>query len=93
MADGFYRLVNRTNGMVADSGGQTTNESSATQAPWTGSHNQQWYLNHVGKGRYQFVNRATGMALDGGGNSTDGARVKLWQPDSSTNLQWTITAV
>ena len=63
------------------------------QAPWNGGNNQQWRLDGVGNGRYQVVNRGTGTVLDSGGDATAGARVKLWAPGSSTNLQWTITAV
>jgi alpha-L-fucosidase len=63
------------------------------QAPWNGSNNQQWRLDSLGSGRYQIVNRGTGTCLDSGGDATAGARVKLWTPDSSPNLQWTITAV
>jgi alpha-L-fucosidase len=47
----------------------------------------------MGAGRYQIVNRGTGTALDGRGDVASGSTVGLWAPDSSTNLQWTITAV
>ena len=93
LGSGWYRLVNRTNGLVADSGGNTANGALAIETTWSGGNNQQWRLNDVGGGRYQIINRGTGTALDSGGVSTVGAPVKLWAPDSSTNLQWTIAAV
>jgi len=93
LGSGWYRLVNRTNGLVADSGGNTANGALAIETTWSGGNNQQWRLNDVGGGRYQIINRGTGTALDSGGVNTVGAPVKLWAPDSSTNLQWTIAAV
>jgi hypothetical protein len=93
LGTGYFRIVNRTNGMVADSWGVTTNGASARQAPWNGGNNQQWRLNSLGNGRYQIVNRGTGTALDGAGNATVGSTTVLWTPNSSTNNQWTITAL
>ncbi|WP_248963882.1 hypothetical protein [Sphaerisporangium perillae] len=36
---------------------------------------------------------STGTALDGAGITTAGSAVQLWTPNSSTNNQYTITAV
>jgi alpha-L-fucosidase len=91
--NGYYRLVNRTNGMVADSWGATANGAPAKQASWNGGDNQQWRLNSRGDGRYQIINRGTGTCLDSGGDTTIGSGVKLWAPVTSTNLEWTITAI
>lgn len=63
------------------------------QWSYDGSPNLQWQLVELGGGRYQIINRATGTCLDSGGDATVGARVKLWAPDASTNLQWTVGAV
>ncbi|MFF9022132.1 alpha-L-fucosidase [Streptomyces eurythermus] len=93
LGSGWYRIVNRTNGMAADSWGNSANGADARQAPWNGGVNQQWRLVDMGAGRYQIVNRGTGTALDGRGAVASGSTVGLWAPDSSTNLQWTITAV
>ncbi|MCA2226319.1 glycosyl hydrolase family 95 catalytic domain-containing protein [Nonomuraea aurantiaca] len=93
LGGGWNRIVNRTNGMVADSWGNTANGANARQAAWSGSANQQWRLNSVGNGRYQIINRGTGTALDGGGNATAGSATILWTPNSSTNNQYTISAV
>ncbi|MFI6074084.1 RICIN domain-containing protein [Actinoplanes sp. NPDC051343] len=91
LGSGWYRITNRTNGLVADSGGNAANGALATEASWNAGNNQQWRLNDMGNGRYQVVNRGTGTALDSGGVTTVGAPVKLWAPDSSANLQWTIS--
>jgi alpha-L-fucosidase len=93
VGSGWYRIVNRTNGLVADSGGNTANGALATETTWNGGNNQQWRLNDMTGGRYQIINRGTGTALDSGGVNTAGAPVKLWAPDSSLNLQWTLGAV
>ncbi len=93
LGEGFYRVVNRTNGMVLDSWGDASSGADARQAPWSGGQNQQWRLLSVGNGRYQIVNRGTGTALDGRGSVASGSTVGLWAPGSSTNLQWSITAV
>ena len=85
--------MNRTNGMVADSWGNTANGAPARQSAWNGGNNQQWSLNSVGNGRYQIVNRGTGTALDGSGSTTVGSTTVLWTPNSSTNNEWTITGV
>ncbi|MCU7729373.1 alpha-L-fucosidase [Actinoplanes sp. KI2] len=93
LGSGWYRIVNRTNGLVADSGGNATNGALAVENSWNGGANQQWQLTDMGNGRYQILNRGTGTVLDSGGVATVGAPVKLWAPDPSTNLQWTIVAV
>ncbi|MFG2803168.1 alpha-L-fucosidase [Streptomyces pseudovenezuelae] len=88
---GYYKLVNRTNGMVADGWGATSG-SAARQAAWTGNNNQQWTVTHRGEGMCTIANRATGLVLDGGGNVASGSVTKQWTYDSSTNLLWTFTA-
>ncbi|MEV4528463.1 RICIN domain-containing protein [Streptosporangium sp. NPDC049304] len=64
MGGGWYRMVNRTNGMVIDSWGNTANGANARQAAWSGGNNQQWRLNSVGNGRQQIIDRGTNTALD-----------------------------
>ena len=85
--------MNRTNGMAADSWGNTANGAPARQSAWNGGNNQQWSLNSLGGNRYQIVNRGTGTALDGSGSTTAGSTTVMWTPNSSTNNEWTITAV
>ena len=91
LGGGWYRIVNNTNGMVADSWGNTANGAPARQAAWNGGNNQQWSLNSVGSNRYQVVNRGTGTALDGAGSTTTGSTTELWAENSSTDNEYTIT--
>ncbi|MBE1583395.1 RICIN domain-containing protein [Nonomuraea angiospora] len=93
LGGGWYRIVNRTNGMVIDSGGDGANGAGARQSAWNGGDNQQWRLNSMGSGRYQIINRGTDTALDGMGNNTAGSTVAMWTPNNTTNNQWTITGV
>ena len=92
LGGGWYKLVNNTNGMVADSWGNTANGATCLQAAWNGGNNQQWSLQDAGNGRYHIVNRGTGTALDGAGATTAGSSTELWTPNSSTNNEYTITA-
>ncbi|NUP37900.1 MAG: RICIN domain-containing protein, partial [Streptomyces sp.] len=90
--NGYYRLVNRTNGMVADGWGSTANGAPARQAAWNGGNNQQWQITHRGDGRYSIANRTTGLVLDGGGTVAAGATTKQWTWQQSNNLLWTFSA-
>ncbi|MFD8982232.1 alpha-L-fucosidase [Streptomyces sp. NPDC059564] len=93
VGDGYYRLVNRTNGMVADGWGATANGSAVRQAAWNGGTNQQWTITHRGGDRHSMANRTTGLVLDGGGNADSGSSAKQWTYGSSANLLWTFTAL
>jgi alpha-L-fucosidase len=93
LGGGWYRIVSNTNGMAADSWGNTANGATCMQAPWNGGNNQQWRLDPVGNGSYHIVNRGTGTALDGGGSTTVGSSTILWAENGSTNNEYTITAV
>ncbi|WP_030456064.1 RICIN domain-containing protein, partial [Herbidospora cretacea] len=84
LGSGWYRIVNRTNGMVIDSWGNTANGANARQAAWSGGNNQQWRLAATSNGRYQIINRGTGTALDGMGNATAGSTVCMWAPKFQT---------
>ncbi|MFE9451673.1 RICIN domain-containing protein [Streptomyces sp. NPDC006739] len=61
--------------------------------PWDGGTKRQWQLRYQGGGKYWIVNRATGLVLDGGGNVPSGSVTKRWSGSSSSNVQWTFTAV
>ncbi|GAA0981603.1 hypothetical protein GCM10009576_040590 [Streptomyces rhizosphaericus] len=91
LGNGYYRIMNRTNGMAADSWGDSDNGAPARQEAWNGGDNQQWQLGSLGGNRYQIVNRGTGTALDGSGSTTVGSTTVMWTPNSSTNNEWTIT--
>ncbi len=90
--NGSYRLVNRTNGMVADGWGATADGSPAQQAGWNGGTNQQWQITDRGNGQYSIANRTAGLVLDGGGQVASGSVTKQWTWNGSTNLQWSFTA-
>ncbi|GAQ59736.1 hypothetical protein SsS58_00074 [Streptomyces scabiei] len=79
--------------MVADGWGATANGSTARQAAWNGSADQQWRITHRGDGRHSIANRGTGMVLDGAGTVASGSVAKQWAYDGSTNLLWTFTAL
>jgi len=89
---GYYKLVNRTNGMVADGWGSTADGSPAQQAAWNGGPHQQWQIVDRGNGRYSIANRTTGLVLDGGGQVPSGSVCKQWTWVNSTNLLWTFQA-
>ncbi|MER6410149.1 alpha-L-fucosidase [Streptomyces humidus] len=88
-----YRLVNRTNGLVADGWGSTGNGDPARQKAWDGGDTQQWRITHRGQGRYSIANRSTGLVLDGGGAVAAGAVTKQWTWQQSANLLWTFRPV
>ncbi|MFI5908443.1 RICIN domain-containing protein [Dactylosporangium sp. NPDC051541] len=90
---GWYRIVNRTNGLVLDSAGNAANGAPCRQSTWNGGNNQQWRLNDAGSGRRQIINRGTGTAIDGMGNATAGSTVALWAPNTNTNNLWTVTTL
>lgn len=93
LGNGYHRLENRGNGLVADGWGATSDGAPARQQAWTGSTNQQWLITHRGDGRYSLANRTTGLVLDGGGNVSSGSVTKQWTWDISTNLLWTLTKI
>ncbi|GGR76597.1 alpha-L-fucosidase [Streptomyces humidus] len=92
VAGGYYRLVNRANGMVADGRGGGDG-SAARQAPWSGSADQQWTITHRGGDSCSIANRTTGLVLDGGGDVAPGSVTRQGTYGSGSNLLWTFTAV
>jgi alpha-L-fucosidase len=93
LGNDYYRLVNRTNGMVADGWGSTTTGDPVRQAAWNGGANQQWRITNRGGGRYSIANRTTGLVLDGGGPVPSGSVTKQWTWLQNDNLLWTFDAV
>ncbi|NJQ03618.1 alpha-L-fucosidase [Streptomyces zingiberis] len=91
LGTGYHRLVNRGNGMVADSYGAASG-TTVRQASWSGGNNQQWQITDRGNGRYSIINRGNGLALDGGGQVASGSTAKQWTWDGSSNLLWTFMA-
>ncbi|MFC9328895.1 alpha-L-fucosidase [Kitasatospora sp. NPDC057015] len=88
LGTGYYRLVNRTNGLVVDGTG-TTGGGRPEQQPWTGGKGQQWLITDAGgHGVCTVANRATGRLLDGGGAVASGSPLKVGPADTSTYRQW-----
>jgi hypothetical protein len=91
---GYYRLVNRTNGLTVDGRGATNAGASVGQGWWNSSAAMQWMPTDVGRGLFTLTNRATGMELDGGGPGVQyGAPAKQWPADGSPNHFWRIETV
>lgn len=88
----YFRIVNATNGLALDSGGDVASGADLKQWTWDGSSNLQWRITHRGGDRYSIANRTTGLVLDGGGNVASGSVTKQWTYGSSTNLLWSFTA-
>jgi hypothetical protein len=92
--EGYYRLVNRTNGLAVDGRGAATAGAYVGQRQWDSSPAMQWLPADAGNGLFTLTNRATGFVLDGGGPGVKfGARAKQWPADGSPNLLWRIVAV
>lgn len=91
---GYYRLVNRANGLAVDGRGATTAGAHVGQRRWDSSPEMQWLPTDTGNGLFTLTNRATGMVLDGGGPGVRfGAQAKQWPADGSPNLLWRIAGV
>jgi hypothetical protein len=91
---GYYRLVNRANGLAVDGRGAATAGAYVGQRRWDSSPAMQWLPVDAGNGLFTLTNRATGFVLDGGGPGVRfGAQAKQWPADGSRNLLWRIVAV
>ncbi|MFE2722605.1 alpha-L-fucosidase [Kitasatospora sp. NPDC059327] len=103
VGDGYYRITNRTNGMAIDSRPVPPQippvpapaTPVVTQAPWDGSHAQQWMFNNIRDNHYEIINRANGMAIDGNGNTVIGSDVLMRPPAAtiSNKRDWIITGI
>ncbi|MEV5848531.1 alpha-L-fucosidase [Streptomyces sp. NPDC051985] len=87
----YFKVLNVTDGLALDSGGNVSSGSNLKQWTWDGSSNLQWQAVEVGGGYYKLVNRTNGMVADGWGATADGsaARQAVW--NGGTNQQWLIT--
>ncbi|MEW2563969.1 alpha-L-fucosidase [Streptomyces griseorubiginosus] len=87
----YFRLVNVTDGLALDSGGNVASGSNLKQWTPVDSTNLQWQAVDLGTGYYRLVNRTNGMVADGWGttNAGDPARQAAW--NGSPNQQWQIT--
>ncbi|MFE2722602.1 alpha-L-fucosidase [Kitasatospora sp. NPDC059327] len=103
VGDGYYRITNRKNGMAIDSRPVPPQippvpapaTPVVTQAPWDGSHEQQWMFNNIRDNHYEIINRANGMAIDGNGKTVEGSDVLMRPPAAaiSDKRDWIITGI
>ncbi|GGN10343.1 alpha-L-fucosidase [Streptomyces fuscichromogenes] len=87
----YFRILNVTDGLALDSGGNVSSGSNLKQWTWDGSTNLQWQAVEVGGGYYKLVNRTNGMVADGWGATTDGSAARQAAWNGGTNQQWLIT--
>ncbi|TCR16707.1 alpha-L-fucosidase [Streptomyces sp. BK205] len=87
----YFRLINVTDGLALDSGGNVASGSNLKQWTPVDSTNLQWQAVDLGTGYYRLVNRTNGMVADGWGttNAGDPALQAAW--NGSPNQQWQIT--
>ncbi|MDX2939708.1 alpha-L-fucosidase [Streptomyces ipomoeae] len=87
----YLKIINYTDGLALDSGGNVADGSALKQWHWFDSANLQWQAVEVGGGYYKLVNRANGMVADSWGATNNGATCKQLDWNGHTNQQWKIT--
>lgn len=92
IANGTYRLINRSSGKYLDNLGATTNGANIGQETSSSGNNQKWALAYGG-GYYKLTCATGGKCLDSDGHTTDGSTVTQRTSGGSTNQQWTIIPV
>ncbi|WDZ82911.1 alpha-L-fucosidase [Micromonospora cathayae] len=85
------RIVNVTNGLALDSGGNVSAGSALKQWSWDGNSNLQWLIVDLGSGYYRIVNRTNGMVIDGYGQTAAGAVAQQAAWNGGNSQQWQIT--
>lgn len=87
----YFRLINVTDGLALDSGGNVASGSNLKQWTPVDSTNLQWQAVDLGTGYYRLVNRTNGMVADGWGSTTAGDPVRQAAWNGGPNQQWQIT--
>jgi alpha-L-fucosidase len=87
----YFRLVNVTDGLALDSGGNVASGSNVKQWTPVDSTNLQWQAVDLGNGYYRLVNRTNAMAVDGWGSTDDGAPARQAAWNGGPHQQWQIT--
>ena len=90
---GTYSIASKNSGLVMDVfGGSSTEGADVIQWPSHGGANQQWTLEHLGRGWYKISSVLNpSFVLDVyGGNSDLGNRVIQWSWHGGTNQQWSL---
>ncbi|WP_442795954.1 RICIN domain-containing protein [Pelobium manganitolerans] len=89
IADGIYKITNKTSAKLLDNLGATNNGDIISQWGNSTSNNQRWEFTYNG-GYYKIKNVSSGKFIDSAGNTADGSEVKQWASSSSTNQQWSL---
>ncbi|SEC33305.1 alpha-L-fucosidase [Streptomyces sp. 3213] len=87
----YFRLLNVTDGLALDSGGNVASGSNLKQWTPVDNTNLQWQAVDLGTGYYRLVNRTNGMVADGWGSTDNGSPARQAAWNSSPNQQWQIT--
>ncbi|MCX5058748.1 MULTISPECIES: alpha-L-fucosidase [unclassified Streptomyces] len=87
----YFRLINVTDGLALDSGGNVASGSNLKQWTPVDSPNLQWQAVDLGDGYYRLVNRANGMVADGWGSTSDGAPAQQAAWNGGPHQQWKVT--
>ncbi|WP_316756389.1 alpha-L-fucosidase [Streptomyces herbicida] len=87
----YFRLINVTDCLALDSGGNVADGSNLKQWTPVDSTNLHWQAIDLGNGHYKLVNRTNGMVADGWGATSDGAPARQAAWNGGPNQQWRIT--
>jgi alpha-L-fucosidase len=87
----YFRLINVTDGLALDSGGNVASGSNLKQWTPVDSPNLQWQAVDLGNGYYKLVNRTNGMVADGWGSTDNGAPAQQAAWNAGPHQQWQIT--
>jgi hypothetical protein len=93
VANGSYRVVNKTRGKCVDANaGGTANGTVVQQTTCSGGNAQIWQFTSIGNGYYRVMtanNNVQGWDVSGGPGATgDAVRVQLWNYVGGANQQW-----
>jgi alpha-L-fucosidase len=86
-----FQLINVTNGLALDSGGDVAAGSNLKQWTPVDSTNLQWQAVDLGTGYYRLVNRTNGMVADGWGSTDNGSPARQAAWNGGPNQQWQVT--
>jgi xyloglucan-specific exo-beta-1,4-glucanase len=90
LANGTYKVVNRTTGKCLDNLGSMADGAGVAQWGSGSSNNQRWVVTLGSNGYYKLSCVTAGKYLDSLGNSADGSAIGQWAGSSSQNQDWTL---
>ncbi|GAB2859714.1 alpha-L-fucosidase [Lentzea nigeriaca] len=87
----WFRIINVTNGLAMDGGGNVA--AGSNLKIWTpdGSTNLQFRVEETGDGFVKLTNRTNGLVIDGAGATQQGAKPVQSTYTGATSQQWAIT--